>query len=204
MKRDFVIRSSTKYTDIDTEIPDLVIRSLTTILLLSKERRESLVHVLRTIYRQPTVLDALLKIIELRGSTAYVLRKELPYSKTAVYKALDYLVSTGLVVNARPLKQGSFRPVAVYVLRGYAFEDVVTAIERDRRVRTPAYGEVNRIVQLLLDDYLPVISHGNTLDGRVYKAEINRIVKRECRGFMWADILPMVHRRLRETGLAVL
>lgn len=194
----------TKSTDVDKEILDLVIRSMTTILLLSKERGESLVTVLRTIYRQPTVLEVLLKMIELRASTAFVLRKELTFSKNAVYQALDYLVSTGLVVKVRPLKQGSFRPAAIYGLRGYAVEDVVNAIGKDRLCRTPAYAEVNRIVQLLLDDYFSVICRGDTLTGRIYRREVNLIVKRECRGVMWADILPLVHRGLRETGLAVM
>jgi len=202
-KRHLVTGEVTKSTEVDREILDFVIRSMTTILLLSKERRESLVTLMRTIYRQPTVLKVLLTIMELNASTAYVLRKELTYSKNAVYQALDYLVSSGLVVKARPLKSGSFRPVAIYGLRGYTAEDVIAAIQKDRLTRTPAYTEVNRIVQLLLEDYLPFISHGNTLSGQVYKREINPIVKRECRGFMWTDILFLVHRGLRETGLKV-
>ena len=96
------------------------------------------------------------------------------------------------------------RRARVYALRGYAHGDLMLAIERDHIARTPAYAEVNRVIQLLLDDHLIHISHGNTISGMLYRSEMFSIIKRENRGFAVRDFIDMVFDGLKKQGWKVL
>jgi len=184
-----------------------VLRRLGTIIsqspsTLQKKVTESLCNLLRS----EAAAQIFIRLCHAKADTPYVLIRELRIPARTVYNALTRLTQMGLVVESQPLR-GSVRPGAkarVFALTGYEGEDIIEAVNRDRRARTPAYAEVKRIAQLLLDDYLPIISHGNTLDGTVYKAQINRIVRRECRGVHFLDVLPLIEVELKKQGLAVL
>ena len=195
--------NSGKYIDI---FYGLVVRDLTTILLLPNKQRMKLVRDLRTIYRRPTVYKILLRMVEMRASTAYVLRQELSIPKQSVYDSLAFLIELGFLVKARPLKSSSIkggRTLTVFALREATPDDIARAVERDRYARTPAFEEVKRITQLLLDDYFEVITRNRTWENYVYQKEITPILKRECRGVRWFDILPMIEEELNKEGLVL-
>ena len=169
---------------------------------LQKRITERLCNLLRS----EAAAQVFIRLCREKADTPYVLTRELDIPPRTVYNALKHLRNMGLIVESQPFR-GGVRPGAkagVFALTGYEGEDLIGAVNRDRRARTPAYAEVKRIAQLLLDDYLPIISHGNTLDGTVYKAEINRIVRRECRGVHFLDVLPLIEVEMRNQGLAVL
>jgi len=149
----------------------------------------------------------MLRLCETKVDTSFVLSCELCLSKQTIYNAIHALNNLELVVTARPLNLGR-RGVktTLYAIFGYERDEnsISKAVERDRLARTPVYSEVLRITQILLNDYRPKISKGNIWSGEVYKERVSPIVKRECKGVMSADVLPLVYVELRKKGLAVI
>jgi len=195
------------YHGTDNDAVNEVLQSLGTIISQSPSTlQKKITKRLCKLLRSEAAAQVFIRLCREKADTPYVLTRELGIPPRTVYNALKRLRQMGLVVESQPLR-GSLRPGAkagVFALKGYEPEDLRGAVTRDRLARSPTYAEVKRLAQLLLDDYLPVISHGNTLDGRVYRAEINRIVRRECRGVHFVDLLPLVEVELRKQGLAVL
>lgn len=194
-----------KSTDIDIEILTFLTTYVSKKYLEKGIHPSTLLTSLVSILRKPVAVDVLSFFIIHGAATVNTLREKLPgYSERAIYRILEFLESRGLVVKTG-LVNTEGRRARVYALRGYAAEDLMIARERDRLARSPIYTEVNRIVQLLLDDHLIHISRGNTLGGRVYTSEINPIVRRENRGgFAVRTLIDRVHARIRKQGLAVL
>ena len=167
---------------------------------LQKRVTERLCNLLRS----EAAAQVFIRLCREKADTPYVLTRELDIPPRTVYNALKRLRNMGLIVESQPFRGGvrSGAKAGVFALTGYDPADLLEAVKRDWISRTPAYTEVKRITQLLLDDYLPVISHG--IDGKVYRAEINRIVRQECRGVHFSDLLPLVEVELRRQGLAVI
>ena len=193
-----------KSTELDREI----LTFLTT--YVSKKYLETGIHPqpfltsLVSILRKPVALDILSFFIIQGAATVNVLREEFPgYSEVSIYRTLVFLESRGLVVKTGRVKTEG-RRARVYALQGYAHEDLMLAIERDHIARTPAYAEVNRVIQLLLDDHLVRISHSDPVRGRLYRSEMFSIIKRENRGFAVGDFIDMVFDGLRKQGWKVL
>lgn len=195
------------YHGADSDAVNEVLQRIGTIIsqsptTLQKRITERLCNLLRS----GAAAQIFIRLCREKADTPFLLTRELDIPPRTVYNALTRLRQMGLIVESRPLR-GVVRPGAkagVFALTGYEAENLIGAVERDRHARTPSYTEVKRITQLLLDDYLPVISHGNTLKGKVYRVEIRPIVKRECRGTHFVDLLPLVEVELRRQGLAVL
>ncbi|MBC8223021.1 hypothetical protein H8E65_00405 [Candidatus Bathyarchaeota archaeon] len=169
---------------------------------LQKRITERLCNLLRS----EAAAQVFIRLCREKADTPYVLTRELDIPSRTIYNALTRLRTMGLVVETQPFR-GGVRPGAkagVFALTGYDPADLLEAVARDRVLRAPSYAEVKRIAQLLLDDYLPIISHGNTLNGKVYKTEINRIVRRVCRGVHFLDVLPLIEVELKNKGLVVL
>ena len=157
-----------------------------------------------TLLRSGAAAQIFIRLCSEKADTPYLLARELDIPPRTVYNALTRLRQMGLIVESQPLR-GSVRPGAkagVFALTGYQAENLLEAVQRDRHARTPAYTEVKRITQLLLDDYLRVISHRNM--GKAYRSEVNKIVRRECRGVHFVDLLPLVEGELRKQGLVVI
>ena len=195
------------YHGADSDAVNEVLQRIGTIIsqsptTLQKRVTERLCNLLRS----EAAAQVFIRLCREKADTPYVLTRELDIPPRTVYNALKRLRNMDLIVESQPLR-GTVRPGAkagVFALTGYDPTDLLGAVKRDLITRTPAYAEVKRIAQLLLDDYLPIISHGNTLDGTVYKDEINRIVRRECRGVHFIDVLPLIEVELRNQGLTVL
>jgi len=193
-----------KSKDIDNEILTFLTTYVSKKYLEKGIHPQPLLTSLVSILRKPVALDILSFFITHGAATVNVLREICPgYSEVSIYRTLGFLESRGLVVKTGRVKTDG-RRARVYALRGYAHEDLLIAIERDHIARTPAYAEVNRIVQLLLDDHLIHICHGNTISGTLYKREMNPIIKRENRGFAVLDLLDMVYAGIRKQGWQVL
>jgi len=192
-----------KSTDIDNEI----LTFLTT--YVSKKYLETGIHPqpfltsLVSILRKPVAVDILSFLIFYGAATVNVLREIFPsHSEVAFYRTLKFLESRGLVVKTGRVKTDG-RRAKVYALRGYALEDLRIAIERDYKVRTPAYAEVNRVIQLLLDDHLVRISRGDTTRGMLDRKKMIPIIKRENHGFAVLDFIDMVVNGLKKQGWKV-
>ena len=193
-----------KSKDIDNEILTFLTTYVSKKYLEKGIHPQALLTSLVSILRKPVALDILSFFIIYGAATVNVLREKYPsYSEVSIYRTLGFLELRGLVVKTGRVKTDG-RRARVYALRGYAHEDLLIAIERDHIARTPAYAEVNRIIQLLLDDHLIRISHGNTIGGRLYRSEMFSIIKRENRGFAVLDLLDMVFDGLRKQGWQVL
>ena len=195
------------YHGADSDAVNEVLQRLGTIISQSPITLQNrITEKLCTLLRSGATAQVYIRLCREKADTPYVLTQELDIPSRTIYNALTRLKQMNLVAESHPIR-GAMRPGAkasVFALTGYEAEDIKGAVERDRLARSPSYAEVKRIAQLLLDDYLPVISHGNTLDGRVYRVEVNRIVRRVCRGIHFADLLPLVEVELRNQGLAVL
>ena len=185
--RDLVRDSRTKSIYTYNDFLDLVVGIRTTILLSPAAHKQDLVRVLGTIFRKPTVLEVLGKLIELRAATAYNLRVKTSLSKSSAYDALNLLIDIGLVFKTRSTKTGENRPATIYAIKDYTPDDIKNAYIRDQKLRTPAYSEMERIAQLLLDDYVSSPTSSEDVI-HIYLAEINTIVKRESKGFRWWDL----------------
>ena len=194
------------YHGTDSDAVNEVLKRLGTIIsqspsTLQERITERLCHLLKS----EATAKVFIRLCREKADTPFVLTRELHIPPRTVYNALTRLKNMDLVVESQPFR-GGVRPgakAAVFALTGYVPQNILGAVARDRIARSPAYAEVKRISQLLLDEYLPIISHGNTLDGTVYKDEINRIVRKECRGVHFIDVLPLIEVELRRRGLAV-
>ena len=195
------------YHGADSEAVNEVLQRLGIIISQSPSTLQNrITERLCNLLRSEAAAQVFIRLCREKADTPYVLTRELHMPSRTVYNALKRLRNMGLLVESQPFR-GGVRPGAkagVFALTGYDPADLQGAVKRDLIARTPAYAEVKRIAQLLLDDYLPIISHGNTLNGKVYKAEINRIVRRECRGVHFLDVLPLIEVELRNKGLVVL
>lgn len=156
---------------------------------------------LYNILNKPIVLDVLLSFMERKATTAYMLHKNFEYSKKSIYNALEFLVSVGLVVKTGSSRGTGGRPTTVYALRDHTPDDIKDAIQRDRVSRTPRYTEVQRITQITLDDYLPLLRARGYKD--IYTAEVMAIIKRTQSGFQSRDLYQPVIAKLRERGIFV-
>lgn len=107
----------------------------------------------------------------------------------------------GLVVETRPFRGTGGRPTKVYALRDHTPDDINEAIQKDRITRTPRYTEVQRITQITLDEYLPLLRSKGYED--IYTAEVMAIIKRTQRGFQSQDLYKPVMNRLKELGVQV-
>ena len=204
VKRDSLTEDVSKSTDIDKEI----LTFLTT--YVSKKYLETGIHPqpfltsLVSILRKPVAVDILSFLIFYGAATVNVLREKYPdYSEVAFYRTLKFLESRGLVVKTGLVKTDG-RRAKVYALRGYAHEDLMLAIERDYKARTPAYAEVNRVIQLLLDDHLVRISRGDTTRRMLDRKTMLPIIKRENHGFAVLDFIELVLNGLRKQGWKVI
>lgn len=150
------------------------------------------------ILRRPAALEVLLTLIEYKAATARVLRLNATLSEKSIYNALEFLEAEGFVVKARPLNTKG-RPTSVYALYGYTPDDVIKAVERDRIARTPGYAEVMRVGQLILNDFIesPKCVHLNS------KQDIDPILRKEVKGFVWRDLKRPVYQYLREKGVEI-
>ena len=154
--------------------------------------------------RSEAAAQIFIRLCKTQADTPFVLIRELEIPTRTTYNALTRLKQMELVVETQPLR-GMVRTGAkasVFALSGYEPEALMAAMERDRLARSPAYTEVKRITQLLIDDYLRTISKG-TMD-QVYRAEVNAVIRRECRGVHFVDLLPLVEVELKRQGLEVL
>lgn len=116
----------------------------------------------------------------------------------SVFSALEFLLSQGIIVKARPLKTGGC-PTAIYALRGYTPEDIIKAADNDRLLRTSGYAESKRITQLLLDDYFEAITKSYKGMTVVVKKKVIEIIRKESGGydheFLWKLICPEFTRK---------
>ena len=154
--------------------------------------------------RSEAAAQIFIRLCKTQADTPFVLIRELEMPARTAYNALTRLKQMELVVETQPLR-GMVRTGAkasVFALSGYEPEALMAAMERDRLARSPAYTEVKRITQLLIDDYLRTISKG-TMD-RAYRAEVNAVIRRECRGAHFVDLIPLVEVELKRQGLVVL
>lgn len=210
MKGEIVKSRYTITHDYITDEIEIVKRLFTTISQTPQSLQQGIVKRLFTILRAESNTKVLLRLCETQVDTRYVLSKELGLSKRSTYNALEALIGLGLVFNARPLSLGVPKrrgpKPALFAIIGYenSCDAIARAVERDRLARTPAYAEVKRITQLLLDDYFSKITRGEIWGNRVYKRVMYPIVKKECRGVRWFDLVPMVERELRKIGLEVI
>ena len=137
-------------------------------------------------------------LLVFRASCALMLQRELELPETSVYRELNRLVDLGLVEKVLPHSEGIGRPYSIYAVKGYQPEDVVDALHRAAACRSPAYSQVRRVSQLILDDYmeprgLREISWREVLvETRAY-----------CKGFYSGDIARMVARELSLAGVKV-
>ena len=194
-----------KGTDIDTEILTFLVSYVTKKGMEKGFAPRDFVSRLVNIFQKRAVREVFFLLFQLKAATVNLLERELSgLSPKTIYRALHFLEDLKWVEKTG-LVNTEGRRARVYALRGYAPEDLMIARERDRLARSPIYAEVNRIVQLLLDDHLISISHGNTLDGRFYKREMIPIIKRENRGgFAVLDLIDRVLARIREQSWMVL
>jgi len=155
--------------------------------------------------RSEAAAQIFIRLCKTQADTPFVLIRELEMPARTAYNALTRLKQMELVVETQPLR-GMVRTGAkasVFALSGYEPEALMGAMERDRFARSPAYTEVKRLAQLLLDDYFSTISKGNTLEGTVYRSAVNQVIRRECRGVRFGDIMPLIEVELKRQGLEV-
>ena len=195
------------YHGTDSDAVNEVLQRLGTIIgQTPQELQKKIVARLCDLLRSRAAAQIFIRLCKEKADTKHVLSKELDIPSRTVYYAIERLRRMGLVVEARPLggARRAGAKASVYALVGYEPDSLTRAMKRDRLARSPVYAEVRRITQLLLEDYFSIITHGNTLNGRIYRAEVKQIVKRECRSLRFLDVLPLVEVELKKTGLAVL
>ena len=133
-----------------------------------------------------------------RASTVSLIRRTLGLSQSSVYRELDSLISYDLVSKVMSHRDGRGRPITVYAIFGYQSEDIVSAVERSRRNRSPSYSLVSRVKQFILDDYL----QSRELSEISYR-EVAELTRSHCKGFNSGDIARLVARELTVDGIKV-
>lgn len=176
----------------------LLLNAIKSLTLLKLKAGDNSLKKIRKILRKPTAWKLITYLLDNKVASTYELRKEFDISKQSVYRSLNFLIDMGLVVKARTIKTGSKgAPYTMYGLVSYEPEDLRNAYEHDRRLRTPAYKEVERVSQIILDNYLVRES------GEIDMESIEPIIKKECRGVLWYDIKRGVQSKLKEAGYQI-
>lgn len=141
-----------------------------------------------------------------KADTRHVLAEELRIPSRTVYDALKLLKRMGLVEDARPMSWAAKTgpKATIYALTGHGDEPdaLRAAVQRDRHAHTPAYAEVKRLTQLLLDDYLVLATGGNIFSQEMHRSKVNDIVRKTAK-VRSADVLPLVIDELRNNGYQV-
>ncbi len=181
-----------------------MIKQLTKLIFLSDIPHEWVLDELHNLVLNMSSFKVLACILNHRAATAYFLRSELKMTKPTVYKSLNYLKDQGYIVESRPVSIKGTRSVKVYAVPDYTADDVLHAREKDRITRTPAYTEVERIYQAMLDDYL-LLKITNYLPERkkIYTGSLNEVGRKLVKGVRWLDIQPMVLQKFEDQGYKV-
>ena len=97
-----------------------------------------------------------------------------------------------------PHREGRGRPYSLYAIKGYRPEDIVEALQRASKKRTPAYSEVRNITQLILEEYLEPRGLSE-----ISFREIVAVSRERCKGFYSGDIARLVVKELSGEGIKV-
>ncbi len=117
-------------------------------------------------------------------------------SEPTIYRALNVLLDEGLLIVAVPVGPYMRRgPSArLFAVLDYTQDDVSEAIRRDRFMRTPAYSEVSRLKQLILEEYIGV-------NKEIHQKEVYSFVKkRRKNAFPIGDIAQLLCIELQREG----
>ena len=126
------------------------------------------------------------------------MQRDLGVPQASVYRELNALLDLGLVERVLPHRDGVGRPYSIYAIKGYAPDDIVEALERSSRLRIPAYSSVQRVKQLIMEEYLEPRGVKE-----ISLKDIIRESRSRCRGFYSWDIAMLVAKDLSREGVKV-
>ena len=138
------------------------------------------------------------RLLTIRASSASLLQRELRIPQASVYRELNNLIDLGLIERVLPRRDGVGRPYAIYAIKGYSPEDIITALEKECKMRMPAYSSVKRIKQLIIEEYLEPRGVAE-----ISWRDIVSESRARCKGFYSWDIAVLVARDLNLEGVKV-
>ncbi len=179
------------------KVLELVVKFYFNNSLLPPEYEEELFNCLKTIFRSNCMIDLLRFFSRYKAATFRTLEHFFPqYSKQQLYNALNRLINLGLVkvpIKGVPRRRRGGPIPRIYAIIGYEPEDISRAREMDMNMNIPGLPNVERLTQLILEEYFePKKTRDISIE------EVRYILRRYASDYYSRDLVELVIYRLEK------
>jgi len=181
----------------------LIIKYVINYSQLPTRLRDELFIKIANIWRIKGRRETFIALCRMRAASSNMLLESTGLTGNDLSRGLKYLRLEGLVKAAQKVKVYGIKggpKHTIWGILGYTPDDVTKAIQTHLKMSTPAYGEAERITQLLLDDYIPNLPQ---FQKDLRFKEIHTFVKRKSTGYDTYTVARLVARRLHRKGVKV-